>query len=392
MVYDNHITMTLLETCFYRISVFICLASACYMTYLQFLYFLDNEDVVSISYQKFNKEEKDEYPSFSICLVGYKGEIFKSSFYTFESTNVTLESYQSYLLGDLEDYLPQLSAIRFDDVALDIHESYLLRAREFSIQYVFGESLIYFWNSPLDMKPSSFRDVGQVCVTKNISYRKDTTQKFDYVALNSTMLYEIGLNVFILIHQKGRLMKSLGTQYTIYPDEKMKQEIFKIYDIGQVDLLRKRENSKMPCDKNMKDEDEYILKQIILNVGCIPTYWENFAHNVGLNQTTRVCTSRIDYNTSKHQYWNALRNLNSAYNIYKQPCTEMVTLVTARDETSNIKEYYLYGHDKNDNASGGVLHLQFNYQQNMYREIINSKAYTGESLLGQVGGFVGIHY
>ena len=384
--------MTLLETCFYRISVFICFASACYMTYLQFLYFLDNEDVVSISYQKFNKEEKDEYPIFSICLVGYKGEIFKESLFTFESNNVTLESYHSYLLGDLEEYPSQLNSIRFDDVALGIHEGYLLRAREFSIQDIFAESIRYIWNSPFDMKPSSFRDVGQVCVTKNASYRKDTTQKFDYVALNSTMLYEIGLNVFIIIHQKGRLMKSLGTQYTIYPDEKMKQEIFKIFYISQVELLRKRENSKMPCDKTMKDEDEYILKQIILNVGCIPTYWENFALNIRLNQTTRLCKSRIDYNTTKYQYWNALRNLNSAYSIYKQPCTEVVRLVTARDETSNIKEYYLYGHDENENASGGVLHLQFDYQQNMYREIISSKAYTGESLLGQVGGFVGINY
>ena len=143
--------MTLLETCFYRISVLVCLASACYMTYLQFLYFLDNEDVVSISYQKFNKEEKDEYPIFSICLVGYKGEIFKESLYTFESTNVTLESYHGYLLGDLKDYPPQLSAIRFDDVALNIHEGYLLRAREFSIQDVFGESLRWFWNFPFDL-------------------------------------------------------------------------------------------------------------------------------------------------------------------------------------------------------------------------------------------------
>ena len=118
---------------------------------------------------------------------------------------------------------------------------------------------------------------------------------------------------------------------------------------------------------------------------------ENFAGNIGLNQTNRLCKSRKDYNATNYQYWNTLKILDTPDGIKKQPCTEMVTLVTAKDETDNIKDspfyFFLYSRDN----TSGVLYLQFNYLQNVYREIINTKAYTGESLLGQVGGFVGTY-
>ena len=40
----------------------------------------------------------------------------------------------------------------------------------------------------------------------------------------------------------------------------------------------------------------------------------------------------------------------------------------------------------------GVLKFTFQYHQKKYREIKNSKAYSSETLLGQVGGFVGIWF
>ena len=141
----------------------------------------------------------------------------------------------------------------------------------------------------------------------------------------------------------------------------------------------------------MKNEDEFILQQIIRNVGCIPIYWENFAANLGLNHITRICNSTNDYNTTNHQMSNALQNLDSPYTTNRQPCTDMVALVTAKDETCNEKDCPFFPSFYRKDNTSGVLHLQFNYQQNLYREIINTQAHTGESLLGQVGGFVGMY-
>ena len=379
--------MRLLEVGFYRICLFICLSSVCYMTYLQFMYYLSNEDLASISYQKFNQEEKDEYPIFSVCFLGYNGEIYKESHDIFKSRNVTILSYRKYLYGELEDSGNQFSTIKFDDVALDINESYLLKTSEFTSQN--GERT--FWDVPFQLT-RTMQNVDYVCVSKSMPYRKNTKQYFDYLALNSSKMADTGINVYLFIHQKGRLFREWNSiPYIIYPDEKLKHGTYRVFDIGQVDILRKRENSNMACEKVMKDEDEYISRQIILNAGCIPTHWENFAGNVGLNRTTRMCKSRTDYNSTNSQYWNTLKSFDSVHDTKRQPCTEMVALVTAKDETDNIKDcpffFYLYSRDN----TSGILYLQFNYLQDVYREIINTKAYTGESLLGQVGGFVGIY-
>ena len=60
--------MNLINHCFSMFPTFMCLCMACYMTYLQFSYYLSNGDLASISYRKFNTEEKDEYPTLTICL------------------------------------------------------------------------------------------------------------------------------------------------------------------------------------------------------------------------------------------------------------------------------------------------------------------------------------
>ena len=75
----KHCTMRSLETCLYRFCLLICMCSTSYMIYLQFKYYLDNEDMASISYRIFNNEEQDEYPTFSICFRGWSGEINNQS-------------------------------------------------------------------------------------------------------------------------------------------------------------------------------------------------------------------------------------------------------------------------------------------------------------------------
>ena len=68
----------------------ICFGLACYETYKQFREYIRNEDTASIEYRNFNLEEKDEYPTFSICFRALQfGENFDSSHPSFTSYNIT---------------------------------------------------------------------------------------------------------------------------------------------------------------------------------------------------------------------------------------------------------------------------------------------------------------
>ena len=60
--------MKVTTTICYKILLSLCLIMAGYMTYLQFKYFLSNEDVASISFHRFVAGNKNQYPTYTICL------------------------------------------------------------------------------------------------------------------------------------------------------------------------------------------------------------------------------------------------------------------------------------------------------------------------------------
>ena len=148
--------------------------------------------------------------------------------------------------------------------------------------------------------------------------------------------------------------------------------------LGQVDVLRKRANGKIPCDQDMQDEDEYRIEQIIKSVGCIPTFWRHLAGRIRPNQTNYTCKSTMDYHNVKMQLRNIETNISILDTNHRLHCTMMMASVTTTDNTK-------WTHN-------GILHLLFLYHGTSYREIVNTKAYTSETLLGQIGGFVGMQY
>ena len=66
-----------------------------YMAYLQLKYYLANEDLISMSYRPFNNEEKDEYPTLTICFNGYGGAIFNRTNDVFNQINASYHSRKS---------------------------------------------------------------------------------------------------------------------------------------------------------------------------------------------------------------------------------------------------------------------------------------------------------
>ena len=227
------------------------------------------------------------------------------------------------------------------------------------------------------MQPT-FQDSTYLCVSKNIYYRKNVQQSHDIVSLNSSMLYDGWLYLDVYVHQKGKLVRSImmdGSRSRFGWSEIL-YGVSRILDIGQVDILRQRDDGKFPCDPTIENEDDYKLEQVIIKVGCIPTFWEQFAGKIGLQQTLPKCKNTTDYFKAWDQLWGSLTSYKTNDANNKSPCTTMMTSITTRDATNSIAE--------------GSLQLKLEYHHSLYREILNTRAYTSETLLGQVGGFVGM--
>ena len=351
-----------------------CICMAAYMTYLQFNYYFNNDDVASISYRHFNEEEKDEYPTITLCLSDMKenGKIFNQTHAVFNTNSVTPLLYEKFLKGNQRIKFEKLnfdfSTIQYNDVVLNIHDGYLQRSVSGTSFEMFKHHIEIF---PFSLNAAFYRIPHIFCFEKNVSYQKNVRQYWDAIDLNGTLLYDQGLTLSVYVHQKGKLMRAAMQNSELISPHDYKHGFFRYYDINDIEVLRRRSDSNIPCDEELIDEDGLFLKKIMTDAKCVPTFWEPFFNNTTWTTNFPKCKNSRQY---RKIYLAFLSRLSKIGKDYVQPCTKMKVSVVTRDR----------------NSQPGQLKLYFLYNQDVYKEIVNTRAFTVETLLGQIGGFVGI--
>ena len=380
------------------------------MTYLQFSYYLSNRDLVAISYRKYNTEEKDEYPTFTLCFSNYyTGGISRRKGIDLISSNETKKSngtpiydvfnslhyrYYEYLQGFSYEPSNNFQDIQYDNYSIDIYDEIYESSESYSEGY--DEDGFKF---PGLSVMQTFSNSEKVCYTKNISFQKDFKQVKDVIRLNSTLLVETEVSVSVFVHQKNRLIRNFDRVILSISHENLKRNntqkdvpldgkcLKKILNIEQIDVLLRREESNIPCNKSLTDEDGYIFSLVLQKVGCIPTFWRQYEEKFEGNKALIGCRSSEDYRKFADEYEKVVKSLDSNNRLYIQPCTQMMVSTTTRDE----KGYCFTGSfwTGRRDVSNSTLEFEVHYNEHLYREVKNTKAYTSETLLGQIGGFVG---
>ena len=324
----------IIEKILSKLFLVICSVFSCYMTYLQLKYYLKNEDKASISYQIFNNQEKDQYPTFTICFGGAEGAIFENGFYTANLTNLTALSYQRYLSGELEDDIQEYADVNYDEMVQKIRQLlYSAKTRSLKKPNNMIEEDISF--------VPKLKQPGKICYTKATTYQNQIRQVNDSVDMKPWLENVTSLIVELHIHEKGKLLRSLNkhpvAKYDLkpMPVDKVAMLIFtgkdasncKSFEINDVEILRKRENSNIPCNKSLSDEDVYIITMVIQKAKCIPSFWGEIAEKAGLRQLFPKCTMKDQYRRIAKQYDNFMNSLVTMDIDYVDTCTQMTMTV-----------------------------------------------------------------
>ena len=364
-VIENVLFITFLST---------CLGLTCYQTYLQFSEYVKNEDTASIEYRKFNDEEKDLYPTYSICFYGSPELHFDERRPSFTNHNITPSSYGSFLKGN-EDDDPKYDRIVFNDVISNIIHNYVIKLRSIGFNGSDRcESVYYVEKENQDEFPISttFQLPGITCVSKKVSYQENMVQAFDLITFNATSLSEKNFVMFLYVHQVGHVMMARGNpllEIQTNNVSKIKPE-YK-YNINKVEVLRKRYDSKTRCNETLSDETQMALNIIMRKEGCIPAYWQIFAEKP-LHLLPKCKQSQ--YRTIFKNYLSS--GLTTVEAMYTQPCSSMRLSTT-------------YNLGSRDFEVKSNFTFTFVYDQEYYKEILNKRTYTSGDLLAQVGGYVG---
>ena len=155
-----------------------CSLSTGYFVYLQFLYYLRNEDVASIAYRTFNEEAIDEYPQITICFgASSRGSIFKKE--RFNDSRFAPKAYVRYLRGRSENENLTFDRINYDDVTFRIEkgDGYV---KALNSDVVKGDK------SSREKMPMilTFEDPSSICYSKNVSFRRNVRFTRDQILLN----------------------------------------------------------------------------------------------------------------------------------------------------------------------------------------------------------------
>ena len=391
-----------------NILFFGCLAFASYFTIIQFIRYGRNEDVSVLSYRqlKFDSESEDQYPTYTICLVASYKTIVKRDSHVWTSNLVEYEAYKSLLKGNLANAMSKkiirkLSNINFEEVIIDHFNDRIItlftKCNDITCFEVCREIGAYYEcvsKNPFFIK--SHQSPEETCYSRKFSYQPEYDLSTDTLFLNGSKLIELGLHLHIYVHQAGRFIRHINTMNSPKVTEFYYwelQDLLKVYKqgllyeltntINDVVVLRKREDSVEKCNKSLLNEDKKWRDEIKKMVGCLPAYWSTFESNSTLKQSIPYCSSDQYLYLRGKIWWTQSQKFSKEYfknisNLYTNPCSQMDNGIRTRSKRISNKSKKLQ------------LTLEFKYGKNRYLEIKNNRAYDDETLLSQVGGFIGI--
>ena len=373
-----------------RIFQLICFILAVYMSYLQFSRYVANGDVSIISFRTFNFEKQDTYPSYSMCLKGLDGEIFKENEIKAIWNNVEnsegFSMYQDAIRGG-GNFSKEVIEMDFDNVTVNFLEDIFV-----SLQTYTKDGKIY----DVGTLYSSYQDSNYICTTRDVPFEKDVLINKDQVMLDPEKVVNEKLSLMIFLHQMGGLTKSLlsGQEPLIELKYQDFLELFGMFEslyesksfytadvrVDQVEVLRKRGDSVVPCheeEENHNEDFEWMLR-VMTDVGCVPTFWKKI-YSQKIDQEDKIeladCTDALQYLK--------IDNYTSRYNIMKKinpnlkPCKQSSIF-------ANLDIYYVSNEAKHE------LLLRVSHINEEYKQTLNVRSFDEETLLSTVGGYIGI--
>lgn len=358
------------------------------MSAVMFNRWLRNEDVTSVTYRKYNQLPQDKYPTYSICFEGTKF-VWMHDNQIFDTYGLTQKHLELMVLGEkaygnaynntshLYDQIPVL----FDDAPEKLFHRFYLQPKDILLEAGFkiepsnidGEQK----NTKLTEQPPfyiGYQTPKMVCLTRKSTETLGQFRNYDILSFDRSILRNpmyTNTTVKILVHYPGQLLRFFDspTFHSTFSEYKWEKTLeLKTFD-GV--LLRKRPESNERCNEKIDDYDAYLLLQVIKRIRCIPPYWVYRLKEEALEFP--ICKSP----SQLKQAYGYILNYKGIIDSHGKPCFQMFSST-------------LYNWKKTRQGDNGKLQMKVLYKDQYYEDVAYSKSFGFESLISNIGGFVGI--
>ena len=231
---------------------------------------------------------------------------------------------------------------------------------------------------------TSSRGLFGKCWSVEIPYiKRKTIQSFGI--LFRTDIFPNGIrppqNEFgIIIHYPQQLSKADIGMYDWKSQENYNPGMFTMkVEIRNTMVVKRRQKYSLPCNERWKLDDDLIYKRMYSKAGCKPSY------------SKRQGPGNLKNCTNKHEMkllYNYMLAVKSSPD-HPPPCQEIEKIIFSYDEFRwLVDDWILEINEQNDTQN--MFELLVNFNDGTYMEIQNTKSYDTWTLLGNVGGYVGL--
>ena len=368
----------------------VCFNSFCYLATLSLLGFCihiycKNEDISEIIYRRYGENSVSLYPSLSFCvqLEEYyvRQEVLKSHGTEFNST-----AYLSSLNGDFWNskminisYNETIKSLLDHVVYVSGFDSYDTKEkRGFVLEGIYEVSF-------------SLSNVEQIykCITFDLPNHNFRKLQFVSLAIQASV-FPNGIRpgvekFFVNIHHPKKFFTPLIAHKFNWPkrNKSYPNHLVMQFSMKSMEVLHRRDKTSNPC-QYYKNYDEVFKEKLVQGIGCYPPYWQ-------YNGSISECRSKEKLKLFAKHTLKAIVGTLETSDFITQPCVELRKLMFDYDEFETDLENLNYLlPDFKISQEDSLMIVMLNFLDPFLKEIKQSRAFGIESLIGNIGGYMGL--
>ena len=331
-----------------------------------------NEDMCEVSFKRFLEESDYLYPDLTMMIPNQLNE-------TKLKTIFGKEMNSSYFLGLLDGSY-------WDDRALDIELSDVSRSLD---DYMISHCILPSFYEPCTKMEeiNMIRELGSEFHTFRLPIDKKTAiATFQF----STSVFKNGKHpkqsdLLVAFQYPNRVYRAQGSLFIVnwpLPDGKIKNNRV-LFELKDMEVLKRRNKRGDECTEVM-DYDAKLKENVYQEVGCRPFY-------ISSSNVEKVCDT-------KEQLFNISERLVAIFHRLPgsdkevPPCTEVQRIhVDYSVQPTDITTYEeLNPNIKHPKTNETWFEIRLDIRTDTFKEIKQKRAYSTQSLIGNVGGYLGL--
>ena len=366
-------------------NFFCYLATISLLSYCVHMY-IKNDDVSEIVYKEYNDDSQSPYPSLTLCFK-LKINLTKFELMNNQGYQISGSSYLNFLMGRYWD--EKMLNISYDEVTESLKD-YLVLAKTFKDYSLIDTTSKFLKGYRESTLPTTFGTIYK-CLTFDMPNVIKQKVKFASIVF-STSLFPNGFlptndQLLSSLHLPNEMLASaFATQWTWTPRSQSRTKCLQMqFTIKSMTLLRRRDKLKDVC-KNYPNFDENYKNAIMKKVGCRPPYW-----NSNINFTN--CKSKKDLQLIAKYAFKGYSGSSDTENLVTKKCVELKKISFRFDENElNLNLMEQTNPELKTIAPGNENITQFFvvFEDAGIKEIKQLRAFGIESLVGNVGGYIGL--